>query len=125
MPVSSSSRPTLGRQTFGPFTVADGAVLARVRVAPKASAGRLCGPCADANGSPALKVAVAAAPEGGKANAALVQMLARAWDVPKSSVTVVAGARDRRKTVGIRGDVADLAPRLRRWAAANGFSEDA
>jgi len=55
----------------------------------------------------ALKVRVAAPPAEGRANDELVAFLAAALGVPKKSVTVVKGARSRRKTVSIAAPQAD------------------
>ncbi len=76
----------------------------RVRLTPRASADRLGGVRAEADGGVALKAAVTAPPEDGKANAALVALLAKAWRVPKSAICVVAGAADRRKILLVEGD---------------------
>jgi len=50
-----------------------------------------------------LRVRVAAPPVEGAANQELVRFLARTLGVPKSAVTVTAGAAGRRKTVMVRG----------------------
>jgi hypothetical protein len=57
-------------------------------------------------------VTVTAPAEGGKANRALIVLLARAWRLPKTSIDVVAGVHDRRKTLRISGDAHALALRL-------------
>jgi uncharacterized protein YggU (UPF0235/DUF167 family) len=57
-------------------------------------------------------VAVTASPEGGRANEAVIALLAKAWRVPKTSITVVAGATARRKTVLVAGETRDLMARL-------------
>jgi len=49
----------------------------------------------------ALKVAVAAAPEKGKANRAVVDLLAEALDLPSSAVTITAGEASQDKAVEI------------------------
>ena len=60
-----------------------------------------------------LRVAVTAAPEKGRANAAVEELLARALGIPPSSVTVVAGATARRKLVEVDGlDGAEALARL-------------
>ena len=100
-----------------PFeTVADGVRLA-LRVTPKASRNAIAGltDTASATGSKggtALKVMVTAVPENGKANEAVIKLLAKAWKLPKTSLTVVAGATDRNKIVHVAGDPADLVRRL-------------
>lgn len=55
----------------------------------------------------ALKVAVTAAPERGKANAAVEALLAEALGLPRSAVQVVAGHTQPRKQVEIDGLAAD------------------
>ena len=50
-----------------------------------------------------LKVAVTAPPVDGEANAAVIELLARALGVARSSVEVIAGAASRRKTIRITG----------------------
>jgi uncharacterized protein (TIGR00251 family) len=83
-----------------------------VRLTPKASAARILGLAEEADGARVLKVAVSAPPEDGKANAALIELLARALKVPRSAVSIAAGAASRRKLVDIEGDPAVLQPRL-------------
>lgn len=51
----------------------------------------------------ALKLRVSAAPERGKANAAVEALLARALDVPASSVRIVAGKTSQKKVVEVVG----------------------
>lgn len=53
------------------------------------------------------KARVAAPPEGGRANAALADLLAAALGVRRDHVTVVAGRASRRKIVEIAGLEAD------------------
>ena len=68
----------------------------------------------------ALKAAVTPPPEDGKANAAVIALLAEAWRLPKSSFDVVRGATARDKTVGVAGDVALLADRIAEWVRKHG-----
>ena len=82
---------------------------------PKASRSRIAAPVEEADGGRAVRVWVTAPPEGGKANAAVLKLLAKSWRVPKSSLRVVRGAGDRRKVVEIAGDPETLLPRLRDW----------
>ena len=101
-----------------PFeAVADG-VRVTLRVTPKASRNAVTG-MADTAGSGArgggkrvLKLAVTAVPENGKANEAVIKLLSKAWKLPKTSLTVVAGATDRNKILHVAGDPAALLPRL-------------
>lgn len=86
-----------------------------VRLTPKASRDRIDGVAPEADGGRVLKVAVTAVPEDGKANAALVKLLAKQWKLPKTSITLTAGATDRRKTLLISGNAVALRQRLEQW----------
>ena len=55
-----------------------------------------------------LRVRVSAVPDKGKANAAVVALLARALGVPKSMVSVSSGETARLKTIAVTGDGAAL-----------------
>ncbi len=101
----------------GPFEAVPEGLRVALKVTPKAARAGIAGVEADAAGRPALKVRVTEAPEGGKANAAVIKLLAKAWNLPKTALRVVAGAKDRRKTLLVAGDGAELAPRLRSWLA--------
>ncbi len=79
-----------------------------LRVTPRANAERV-GPYADG----LLGVRVTRPPADGEANRAVLRLVAGALGVPPSSVTLVAGARSRRKRVAVEGLSADdLAARL-------------
>ncbi len=74
-----------------------------MRLTPKAAENRI-GPVAfDSAGGAVLKVAVTAPPEGGKANKALIKLLAKTWRLPKTSLSVKKGAKNRLKTLLIEG----------------------
>ncbi len=83
-----------------------------VKLTPKASANRLTGIAQDTGGSWVLKAAVTAVPEKGKANAALIKLLAKAWSLPKTSLSVISGTTDRNKVLHIAGDPNDLMQRI-------------
>lgn len=63
----------------------------------------------------ALKVAVTAPPDKGKANAAVVALVAKAFGVAKSNVTLTLGETDRRKVLHIAGDPAALQAVAQQW----------
>lgn len=98
-----------------PFAAAGSALTVTVRLTPKASADRIQGIVDEPDGTTAVKVQVTAVPEGGKANAALLKLLAKTWKLPKTSLTIVSGATSRRKVVRIAGEPGDLMRRLRTW----------
>ena len=76
---------------------ADG-VSFRVQVKPRASRSRVIGVVDDA-----LVVAVAAPPVDGAANAELIRVLSRHFDVRATAVRVLSGGASRRKLVAIAG----------------------
>lgn len=80
--------------------MAGGAEL-RVRVQPGASKDAIEGRGEDSAGQAFLKVRVRAAPEKGKANAAVERLLAKGLGLPKSAVSVEKGETQRIKTVRI------------------------
>ncbi len=91
----------------------DGLVIT-ARVSPKASRNAVQGSMDTPDGQ-ALKIAVTAPPDKGKANAAVAALLAKAFGVAKSSVAVVAGETDRRKVLRVSGDPAALSAIAQQW----------
>ena len=70
----------------------------RLRVAPGAARAAIVGRHGDA-----WKVRVAAAPEHGKANGAVLALLADTLAIPRSSVSLVSGGASRDKIVELTG----------------------
>ena len=95
-----------------PYTFASDGLRLQLRVTPNAAHDRIDGPATLADGTCVLRLRVRAVPEGGKANAAVIQLLARALGLPRSAVTLVAGDTARLKAVRISGDPSDLAARV-------------
>lgn len=87
---------------------ADGLRL-HLRVTPNAGADRIEGSEVRADGASVLRVRVAAVPDRGKANAAVIALVAKALGVPKSAVTLIAGDTARLKTLHVAGDPEALA----------------
>ena len=98
--------------TDRPWRAAPGGLGLAVRVTPRAARDGVDGPGRDAAGRPALAVRVRAAPEGGRANAAVCAAVARAAGLPKSAVTVTHGAGARDKRLHLAGDAGASAARL-------------
>lgn len=66
----------------------------------------------------ALKIRLAAPPVDGKANAALIAFFAEQLDVPRSAVSLEAGAAARRKRISVQGaSEASLARLIERAAS--------
>lgn len=76
----------------------DGEIVFTVRVVPRASRSGVIG---EHDG--ALRVRVAAPPVGGAANAELLRLLARPFDVPLSHVEITSGQTSKLKQVRVRG----------------------
>jgi uncharacterized protein (TIGR00251 family) len=89
----------------------------RVRLTPKGGRDAIEGWWTDSAGERALKARVAAPPEDGKANAALVELIARALDVRKSDVRIAVGTSSRVKTIEVEGGETLLAARLAQAAS--------
>ncbi len=92
----------------------DGLELA-VRLTPRGGAARIDG-VTQQDGQPRLEVRVPAPPVEGAANEALTAFIAKSLGLPRSAVTLTAGARSRLKRLHLRGD--DLASRLTALLAA-------
>jgi uncharacterized protein YggU (UPF0235/DUF167 family) len=65
-----------------------------------------------------LRARVAAVPEKGKANSALIALLAKTIKRPKSAVSLVSGGTGRVKVLRIKGDPTAIAERLRLLGSA-------
>jgi uncharacterized protein YggU (UPF0235/DUF167 family) len=87
-------------------------VTLHLRVTPNAAADRIEGTELRDDGSAVLRMRVRAVPDRGKANAAVIALLAKALDVPKSAITLVSGDTARLKTVAIAAEPAELVARL-------------
>ena len=110
---------TFAASAAGPFRPSPDGVRVQLKVTPKAKRSQFGGLLDEPDGGKALKVSVTAAPEGGKANEAVIALMAREWGVAKSAISVVSGATDRRKLVEIRGPSQELLARLQGWLAAH------
>lgn len=91
------------------WTIRDTGLVIAVRVTPRGGRDSILAGTDDH-----LAVRLAAAPVDGKANAALIALVAKAFGVAKSAVTLVGGDTARLKRLHIEGD----APALAKIAAA-------
>lgn len=83
----------------------------KLRVTPKARHTGIDGLRDGADG-PLLAIAVNAPPDDGKANAAVIDVLATALGLPKSAIALAQGGKSRQKTLHITGSADDLAAAL-------------
>jgi uncharacterized protein YggU (UPF0235/DUF167 family) len=79
---------------------------------PKGGRDNIDGWAKAADGSRMLKARVSAPPEHGKANAALITLLAKALDVPASAIGIASGDTARIKHIVLRGDASRLRAHL-------------
>ncbi|MGO8738200.1 DUF167 family protein [Rhodoblastus sp.] len=89
-----------------------GGIELHVRLTPKSSREALDGPEIRDDGACVLKARVRAVPEDGKANAALIALLAKQLEIPASRISLASGATARQKTFFIGGDPEVLVRRL-------------
>lgn len=83
----------------------------QVRLTPKSSADEVMG-VEDTAGGPALKARVRAVPDKGKANDAVVRLIAGWLGLPQSRVSLASGGKSRIKQVFVEGEPEALRGRL-------------
>ncbi|MHC2458060.1 uncharacterized protein (TIGR00251 family) [Rhizobium leguminosarum] len=95
-----------------PWSLFDDHLRLAVRLTPNGGRDAIDGIEADAEGEAFLKARVTAVPEKGKANKALILLIAKSLRIPKSSVSLVSGETARKKILRIDGDPEDLVKKL-------------
>lgn len=98
-----------------PFEPVSDGVRIAVRLSPKASRAGVAGLSIDAEGRAYVKMRVTAPARDGKANTALLKLLAKEWGLARGSLRIGSGKHDRRKTVHLAGDPPFLMEKLRCW----------
>jgi uncharacterized protein (TIGR00251 family) len=89
-----------------------------LRVTPRGGRDDIDGLETLANGRVVVRVRVRAIAEGGEANRAVVELLAKVLGVPKGRVRVLSGTTSRLKQIAVDGDPAKLGDALRTATAA-------
>lgn len=110
MPRASSSET--------PLTAAADGVRVAIRLTPRGRGDRVEGVVRGADGAAALQVSVGAPPAEGRANDALLRLLAKEWGIPRRDLAIVAGFKSRNKLVHVAGEPAALMQRLQTTFAA-------
>jgi uncharacterized protein (TIGR00251 family) len=95
-----------------PWQPGGGGLSVDLKVTPGAKADRVDGIELQDDGAAVLRVRLKAPPADGKANRALIQLLAKRWGLAKSAVTLASGETARRKRLHLAGDPDALAARL-------------
>lgn len=86
-------------------------VTVMIKVQPKSRRPGVQGTAPSADG-PRLRLGVTEAAEGGRANEAVRELMARTLGVPKSAVSIAAGESSREKLLRVSGDTTSLGGRL-------------
>ena len=98
-----------------PLRAAPGGMSLRLRVTPRGGADRVEGLASDAQGGAHVKLRVSAVAEKGKANEAVLKLLAKTLGLPRAALSIVSGETGRSKTLFVKGEPALLRPRLKAW----------
>ena len=96
-----------------PWRYSTGGISVALRVTPRGGRDGICGLETLANGRNVVKVRVRAIAEGGEANRAVTELLAKALGVPKARVKILSGMTSRLKQVAVDGDPRALGEALR------------
>lgn len=103
-----------------PWSPVPGGVRLAVRLTPKSSRDALEQPETLSDGRTVLKARVRAVPEDGKANEALLRLVAKSLGIPARAVSLESGATSRLKVLHLTGDEAALMQALERATASKG-----
>ena len=95
-----------------PWTQTQDGLSICVRLTPKSSRDQIDNLESRDDGLAYIKARVRAAPEDGKANEALIRLLADAFGLARSSISLTSGATSRLKILKIVGEPAELEKRL-------------
>jgi uncharacterized protein len=89
-----------------------------LRVTPRGGRDEIDGIEMLADGRAVVKIRVRAVAEGGEANRAVTELLAKALHVPKARVRILSGATSRLKQIAVDGDPGKLGEALGALTAA-------
>jgi uncharacterized protein (TIGR00251 family) len=101
-----------------PWRYSNDGISVALRVTPRGGRDEIEGIETLANGRSVVKVRVRAIAEGGEANRAVTDLIARVLEVPKARVKILSGTTSRLKQVAVDGDPRKLGEALRRLTAA-------
>src|ERR1700742_545273 len=96
-----------------PWRYSPDGISVSLRVTPRGGRDDIDGIETLADGRSVVKVRVRAIAEGGEANRAVTELLAKALGVPRGKVRVLSGTTSRLKQIAVDGDPAKLGEALR------------
>src|ERR1700733_10034759 len=100
-----------------PWRYSNQGISVALRVTPRGGRDEIDGLETLADGRTVVKVRVRAIADGGEANRAVIELLAKALGVPKAKVRILSGATSRLKQIAVEGDPARLGDTLRKLTA--------
>ncbi|MBV8696748.1 DUF167 domain-containing protein [Bradyrhizobium sp.] len=104
---------------MAPWRISDTGLTLALRVTPRGGRDAIDGVDTLSDGRSVLKLRVRAVADGGEANRAVTELLAKSLGVPKACVRLVSGSASRLKQVAVDGDGATLANALQALTSAN------
>ncbi|MBI5322606.1 DUF167 domain-containing protein [Bradyrhizobium sp.] len=107
-----------------PWRYSSDGISIALRVTPRGGRDDIDGIETLADGRSVVKVRVRAIADGGAANKAVTELLAKALRVPKASVKILSGATSRLKQVAVDGDPKSLGEALRALTARSSEQKD-
>ena len=107
-----------------PWRYSSDGISIALRVTPRGGRDDIDGIETLANGRSVVKVRVRAIADGGEANKAVTQLLAKALRVRKANVKILSGATSRLKQVAVDGDPKSLGDTMRALTAKSSEQKD-
>ena len=101
-----------------PWRTSSEGISVALRVTPRGGRDDIDGVETLSDGRSVLKVRVRAIADGGEANRAVTELLAKSLGVPKARVRLLSGATSRLKQIAVDGDPAALGEALRLLTSA-------
>jgi uncharacterized protein (TIGR00251 family) len=102
---------------MNPWRHSTGGISVALRVTPRGGRDGIEGVETLGNGRSVVKIRVRAIAEGGEANRAVAELMAKSLGVPKASVRILSGMTSRLKQIAVDGDPAKLGESLRKLTA--------
>ena len=107
-----------------PWRYSSDGISIALRVTPRGGRDDIDGIETLADGRSVVKVRVRAIADGGEANRAVMELLAKVLRVPKASVKILSGTTSRHKQVAVGGDPRALGDALRALTAKTSEQKD-
>ena len=101
-----------------PWRYSTQGVSVALRVTPRGGRDDIDGLETLSDGRTVVKVRVRAIADGGEANRAVTELMAKALGVPRAKVRILSGTTSRLKQIAVDGDPAKLGDALRKLTAA-------